>query len=153
MKFFDFGTFQSKMQMPSHDKIIFHMLFGALHVIPRTYIGGGWGCILSCFGCIWSQISWFLNFWNSRNSFFLDRVEFDRHVRCWQWTYDAIRCLKPKFITWFKTEILTKNGWSQTKFLKMRGRKIKISFLGQFLTLKNMVINFSEIRFFRFFRI
>ena len=73
----------------------------------RTYIGGGWGCILSSFGCIWSQISWFLNFWSSRNSFFLDRVQFDRHVRCWQWTYDAIRCLKHRFIMLLRTGSLT----------------------------------------------
>ena len=35
-----YGAFQNFMQMLSHDKIIFHMLFGAFHVTPRniTYI-------------------------------------------------------------------------------------------------------------------
>ena len=32
MELFDFGAFQNFMQMLSHDKIIFHMLFGAFHV-------------------------------------------------------------------------------------------------------------------------
>ena len=32
MKFFDFGAFQINGQMPSHDKIIFHMLFGAFEM-------------------------------------------------------------------------------------------------------------------------
>ena len=32
MKFFDFGAFQIIMQMLSHDKIIFHMVFGAFHI-------------------------------------------------------------------------------------------------------------------------
>ena len=31
MKFFDFGAFQKIEKMPSHDKILFHMLFGAFH--------------------------------------------------------------------------------------------------------------------------
>ena len=35
MKFFDFGAFQNKMQIPSHDKIIFHVLFGAFHITFR----------------------------------------------------------------------------------------------------------------------
>ena len=35
MKFFDFWAFQNKMQMPSHDKIIFHMLFGAFLITSR----------------------------------------------------------------------------------------------------------------------
>ena len=30
MKFFDLRTFRNKMQMQSHDKIIFYMLFGAV---------------------------------------------------------------------------------------------------------------------------
>ena len=30
-----FGAFQINGQMPSHDKIIFHMLFGAFHITPR----------------------------------------------------------------------------------------------------------------------
>ena len=29
MKCFDFGAFQNKVQLPSHEKIIFHMLFEA----------------------------------------------------------------------------------------------------------------------------
>ena len=35
MKLFDFGAFQNKMQMPLHEKIIFHMLFGAFHMTSR----------------------------------------------------------------------------------------------------------------------
>ena len=35
MRFFDFGAFQKIMQMLSHDKIIFHMIFGAFHITPR----------------------------------------------------------------------------------------------------------------------
>ena len=31
MKFFDFRAFQKIEKMPSHDKILFHMLFGAFH--------------------------------------------------------------------------------------------------------------------------
>ena len=31
MKFFDFGAFQKIEKLPSHDKILFHMLFGAFH--------------------------------------------------------------------------------------------------------------------------
>ena len=31
MKFFDFGVFQKIEKMLSHDKILFHMLFGAFH--------------------------------------------------------------------------------------------------------------------------
>ena len=34
MKFFDFGAFQNKMQMSSHDKIIFHMLLGHFILLP-----------------------------------------------------------------------------------------------------------------------
>ena len=36
MKFFDFRAFQNFKQMLSHDKIIFHMLFGAFHITPRN---------------------------------------------------------------------------------------------------------------------
>ena len=36
MKFIDFWTFHNFMQMLSHAKIIFHMLFGAFHVTPCT---------------------------------------------------------------------------------------------------------------------
>jgi len=36
MKFFDFGALQKIIQMLSHDKIIFHMLFGAFHVTTRN---------------------------------------------------------------------------------------------------------------------
>ena len=36
MKLFDFGAFQNLKQMLSHDKIIFHMLFGAFQVTPRS---------------------------------------------------------------------------------------------------------------------
>ena len=35
MKFFDFWAFQNFKQMLSHDKIIFHMLFGAFHITLR----------------------------------------------------------------------------------------------------------------------
>ena len=35
MNFIDFGAFQIFKQMLSHDKIIFHMLFGAFQVTPR----------------------------------------------------------------------------------------------------------------------
>ena len=35
MKLFDFGAFQINMKMPSHDKIIFHMLFGTFHITFR----------------------------------------------------------------------------------------------------------------------
>ena len=31
MKFFDFGAFQKIEKMLSHDKILFHMIFGAFH--------------------------------------------------------------------------------------------------------------------------
>ena len=34
MKFFDFRAFQKIMKMLSHDKIPFHMLFGAFHDTP-----------------------------------------------------------------------------------------------------------------------
>ena len=36
MKILDFGAFQNKMQMPSHDKILFHVLFVAFHITSRT---------------------------------------------------------------------------------------------------------------------
>jgi len=36
MKFLDSGAFQTNMQMLSHDKIIFHMLFGAFHAIEKV---------------------------------------------------------------------------------------------------------------------
>ena len=36
MKFFDFGAFQKIEKMLSHDKIRFHMLFGAIHDTPCT---------------------------------------------------------------------------------------------------------------------
>ena len=36
MNIFDFGAFRKKMHMPSHDKFLFHMLFGAFHITPRT---------------------------------------------------------------------------------------------------------------------
>ena len=39
IKFFDFGAFQINGQMESHDKIIFHMLFGAFHITPRISVG------------------------------------------------------------------------------------------------------------------
>ena len=35
MNVFDFGAFQRKMQMLSHDKILFNMLFGAFHDTSR----------------------------------------------------------------------------------------------------------------------
>ena len=38
MKFFDFLAFQNFKRMLSHDKIIFHMLFGAFHITPRIFI-------------------------------------------------------------------------------------------------------------------
>ena len=38
MKFFDCGAFQNKMQMPSHDKIIFHMFLGHVILLPVTSI-------------------------------------------------------------------------------------------------------------------
>ena len=38
MNFIDFGAFQIFKQMLSHDKIIFHMLFGAFHVTSRISI-------------------------------------------------------------------------------------------------------------------
>ena len=41
VELFDFWAFQNFMQMLSHDKIIFHMLFGAFHVTSRT-ISNGW---------------------------------------------------------------------------------------------------------------
>ena len=34
MKFVDFGAFQKIMKMPSREKYIFHMLFGASHGTP-----------------------------------------------------------------------------------------------------------------------
>ena len=37
MKFFDFGAFQKIMKMLSHEKILFHMLFGAFHDTLRTF--------------------------------------------------------------------------------------------------------------------
>ena len=36
MKFFDFGAFQKIEKMLSHDKILFHMLFGAFRDTPCT---------------------------------------------------------------------------------------------------------------------
>ena len=36
MKFFDFGAFQNKMQMSSHDKIIFRILFETFHITSRN---------------------------------------------------------------------------------------------------------------------
>ena len=39
LKFFDFWAFRKKWQKLSHDKIIFHILFGAFHSTPRiTYL-------------------------------------------------------------------------------------------------------------------
>ena len=35
MDLFDYWTFQNSIQMLSHDKIIFHILFGAFHVTSR----------------------------------------------------------------------------------------------------------------------
>ena len=35
MKFINFGAFWEKIQMPSHDKILLHMLFGAFHGTSR----------------------------------------------------------------------------------------------------------------------
>ena len=35
MKFFDFGAFQIKMQLISHDKILLQMFFGAFHITSR----------------------------------------------------------------------------------------------------------------------
>ena len=43
MKFFEFEAFQIIMQMLSHDKIIFRMLFGAFHITPVLNIGDGFG--------------------------------------------------------------------------------------------------------------
>jgi len=37
MKSFDFGAFHKIMQMLSHDKIIFRVLFGVFHITSRTY--------------------------------------------------------------------------------------------------------------------
>ena len=37
MKFIDFWAFQNFVQLLSHDKIIFHMLFGAFHIAPRNH--------------------------------------------------------------------------------------------------------------------
>ena len=44
MKFFDFWAFRKKWQKLSHDKIIFHMLFGAFHITPRIILSltHGW---------------------------------------------------------------------------------------------------------------
>ena len=36
MNIFDFGAFRKEMHIPSHDKFLFHMLFGAFHVTPRS---------------------------------------------------------------------------------------------------------------------
>ena len=36
IKFFDFRAFQINGQMPSHDKIIFHMVFGAYYITTRN---------------------------------------------------------------------------------------------------------------------
>ena len=38
IQLFDFGAFQRKIQMPSHDKILFHMLFGTFHGTSRTQL-------------------------------------------------------------------------------------------------------------------
>ena len=35
MSIFDFGAFRKKMHMPSPDKFLFHMPFGAFHITPR----------------------------------------------------------------------------------------------------------------------
>ena len=35
MKFVDFGAFQIKMQIPSHEKILLQMLIGAFHITSR----------------------------------------------------------------------------------------------------------------------
>ena len=37
MKFFDFGAFIKIMQLLSHAKIIFRMLFGAFHLTPERH--------------------------------------------------------------------------------------------------------------------
>ena len=37
IKFFDFGAFQKIDKMLSHDKIFFHMLFGAFHVMKFSW--------------------------------------------------------------------------------------------------------------------
>ena len=36
MNVFDFGAFQRKIQMLSHDKMLFHMLFGAFQGTYRV---------------------------------------------------------------------------------------------------------------------
>ena len=38
MKFIDFWAFQNFIEMLSHDKILFNMLFGAFHITPRIII-------------------------------------------------------------------------------------------------------------------
>ena len=38
MNIFDFGAFRKKMHIPSHDKFLFHILFGAFHVTPRSMV-------------------------------------------------------------------------------------------------------------------
>ena len=38
MKFFDFEAFQKIRKILSREKYIFHMLFGAFHGTPRSYI-------------------------------------------------------------------------------------------------------------------
>ena len=59
MKFFDFGAFQKIEKMPSHDKILFHMLFGAFHDTSCIKFS-------SKFRNIASKISQLLeNFWHS----------------------------------------------------------------------------------------
>ena len=39
MELFDFGAFQNFMQMLSHDRIIFHMIFWAIRVTSRIILG------------------------------------------------------------------------------------------------------------------
>ena len=46
MELFDFGTIQNLIQMLSHDKIIFHMLFRAFHVTSRISCSSRISCYL-----------------------------------------------------------------------------------------------------------
>ena len=54
MKFSDFLAFQNKMQVSSHDKIIFHMLFRAFRITPRNIIFLNIEKVLLYLGILWT---------------------------------------------------------------------------------------------------
>ena len=51
----NFGTFQINGQMSSHDKMIFHMLFGAFHITPLVSTMGHSVFYTKLFSCLYQK--------------------------------------------------------------------------------------------------